>query len=92
MNYFHFFHFFVALYEIVSYIISVERLILNKTKEFKMNAMELRNKVSGMTKAEMVELRDFMEARWTEKMRESMQVLSLACINKFGTTLSTLES
>ena len=56
-----------------------------------MNATELRNKAKSMTKVEMIEMRDFMEARWNEKMREAMQVLSMACINKFGTTLSTLE-
>ena len=57
-----------------------------------MNATELRNKIATMTKNEMVELRDFMESRWSEKMREAMQVLSLGCINKFGTTISNLET
>jgi len=57
-----------------------------------MNATELRNKIATMTKKQMVELRDFMESRWSEKMRESMQVLSLGCINKFGVTISNLES
>lgn len=55
-----------------------------------MNATELRNKVSSMTKKEMIELRDFLESRRDEKMGECMIVLSLGCINKFGKPLSWL--
>lgn len=40
----------------------------------------------------MIEMRDFMESRWNEKMREAMQVLSIACINKFNASLSVLEA
>ena len=57
-----------------------------------MSATKLRNKASKMTRQEMIEQRDFMESRWTEKMREAMQVLSLACINKFGVTLSEIDA
>ena len=57
-----------------------------------MNATQLRAKADKMTKIEMTEMRDFMEPKWTNSMHEAMQVLSLACINKFNTTLSTLEA
>tara|TARA_R110000868_G_scaffold112527_2_gene303008 strand:+ start:26273 stop:26446 length:174 start_codon:yes stop_codon:yes gene_type:complete len=57
-----------------------------------MNATQLRNTASNMTKIEMIEMRDFMESRWNEKMREAMQVLSIACINKFNASLSVLEA
>lgn len=56
-----------------------------------MTTTELRNNASEMTKQQFINLRDKMENNWSETLRPSMQVLSLACINKFGTTLSNLK-
>ncbi len=51
---------------------------------------QLRNKVNGMTKLEMITLRDELENNWSDSLRPIMQVLSLGCINNFGTTLINL--
>ena len=56
-----------------------------KTKE-----MELRVKVTNMSKSEMIELRDELEKNWNESLKPLMNVLSLGCLNKFKTTLSKL--
>ena len=52
---------------------------------------ELRKKVNVMTKSEMITLRDELENNWSESLRPLMEVLSLGCINNFGTTLDRLE-
>jgi len=53
-------------------------------------ANELRTKVNGMTKEQFIQLRDELENNWSESLRPQMQILSLACINKFKTTLVNL--
>ena len=55
-----------------------------------MKAQELRIKAQELTQEEMKNLRDELEANWDESKREIMQILSLACINKFKRTLSSL--
>ena len=55
-----------------------------------MTAQELRTKVNGMTKVEFAAMRDELESNWSETLRPLMQILSLACINKFNTTLINL--
>ena len=55
-----------------------------------MTTLELRNKVKDMTKEDFIILRDNLENNWSEKLRPLMQILSLECINKFGTTLSKI--
>ena len=52
--------------------------------------MELRIKVTKMSKLEMIELRDELENNWDESLRPLMDVLSLGCWNKFKTTISKL--
>ena len=52
--------------------------------------IELRNKITEMTKLEMITLRDELENNWSDSLRPLMQILSLGCINKFGTTLSKI--
>ena len=56
------------------------------------NAAKMRETANNMTKAEMVEQRDFMENNWAEVMRPSMLVLSRASLSKFNTPLSQLEA
>ena len=43
-----------------------------------------------MTKQEFISYRDELENNWNETLKPLMRVLSLACINKFGTTLANL--
>jgi hypothetical protein len=57
-----------------------------------MTTAQLREQANKMTKKEMIAQRDFMESNWSEFMRPSMQILSLACINKFETTLVNLDA
>ena len=47
--------------------------------------------MSKLTKQEFIALRDDMELNWDDSMRSHMQVLSLACINRFGVLLSKLD-
>lgn len=47
--------------------------------------------MSKLTKQEFIALRDDMELNWDDSMRSSMQVLSLACIKRFGITLSEIK-
>lgn len=47
--------------------------------------------MSKLTKQEFIALRDDMELNWDDSMRSHMQVLSLACINRFGITLSEIK-
>jgi len=51
---------------------------------------ELRNKIHGMTKLEMVNLRDELENNWDNSLRPLMQILSLGCITRFKITLSKI--
>ena len=55
-----------------------------------MTTTELRTAVKEMTKQEFINLRDELESNWSDSLRSKMQILSLACINKFGTTLINL--
>ena len=57
-----------------------------------MTTAQIKEMANKMTKSEMIAQRDFMENNWKEFMREPMQALSLACINKFGTTLVNLDA
>jgi hypothetical protein len=57
-----------------------------------MKTSELRNKVSDMTKQEFINYRDELENNWNEDLRPLMNILALACINKFGTTLVNLDN
>jgi hypothetical protein len=52
---------------------------------------ELREKVNAMTKSEITTLRDELENNWSESLRPLMEILSLRCINNFGTTLINLK-
>ncbi len=56
-----------------------------------MTTSELRNKVEGMTKQDFINYRNELESNWDENLRPLMNILSLACINKFGTTLIKLD-
>jgi len=56
-----------------------------------MTTTELRTAVKEMTKQEFINLRDELESNWDNSLRPKMQILSLACINKFGTTLINLN-
>ena len=60
------------------------------TKTMKTKEMELRVRVTNMSKSEMIELRDELENNWNESLRLSMDILSLGCLSKFKTTLSKL--
>jgi len=55
-----------------------------------MTAYDLRKNINKMTREEIIAQRDFIETNWNEGMRESIRILSLACINRFNTTLSNL--
>lgn len=50
----------------------------------------LRENAGSMTLAEMKNLRDQLEKNWTNELRGLMQILSMACINKFNVTLSSI--
>ena len=52
---------------------------------------KLRTSVYTMTKGQFIQLRDDLEANWDDQYRGLIMVLSLACINKFGTTLILLN-
>ena len=56
-----------------------------------MTQVELRIKVATMTSQEFIGYRDELESNWSEVKRPLMQILSLACINRFGMTLVGLE-
>lgn len=47
--------------------------------------------MNTLTKQEFIALRDDMELNWDDSMRGDMQVLSLACIKRFGKTLSEIK-
>ena len=53
--------------------------------------MELRIKVTKMSKSEMIELRDELENNWDESLKPLMDVLSLGCWRKFKTSLNRLD-
>tara|TARA_R110000851_G_scaffold27996_1_gene78382 strand:+ start:247 stop:414 length:168 start_codon:yes stop_codon:yes gene_type:complete len=55
-----------------------------------MTTLQLRNKVKEMTKQEFVNYRNELENNWSESLIPLMQILSLACINKYKTTLINL--
>lgn len=55
-----------------------------------MEAQKLRETVQEMTREEMAAARDSLEANWNESKRPQMNLLNLACIKKFGCTISTL--
>ena len=55
-----------------------------------MTTTELRIRIAEMTKQDFINYRDELESNWNESLRPQMQMLSLACINKFGTTLVNL--
>ena len=55
-----------------------------------MNEAKLRLEAKEMTKSQMIYLRDDLESNWDESKRNMMMILSMACINKFKTTLSSL--
>ena len=55
-----------------------------------MTKKELRVKVPTMTISEMKSLRNEIEKNYTDNDRIKIQILSLACINKFKKTLSSL--
>jgi hypothetical protein len=67
-------------------------LLTRKTETMKNfpTAEELRVAVKGMTKEEMIILRDKLESNWSNNLRPIMQILSLGCINKFNVTLVSL--
>ena len=56
-----------------------------------MNATELRVNAPKMTKNEMIKLRNELELNWCDSKRNLMIILSMACINKFNTTISNLK-
>ena len=62
-----------------------------------MTAKELRENVHKMSKVEMIQYRDMLEAKWESGVHwknnheTQMKILSLGCINKFNTTLSRLK-
>jgi hypothetical protein len=56
-----------------------------------MTQVELRIKVATMTSQEFIGYRDELESNWSEVKRPLMQILSLACIKRFGMTLVGLE-
>jgi hypothetical protein len=62
-----------------------------------MTLPELRENVHKMSKVEMIQYRDMLEAKWESGVHwknnfdAQMKVLSLGCINKFNTTLSRLK-
>lgn len=56
------------------------------------NIARLRNiSMNKLTKQEFIALRNDIELNWDDSMKGNMQVLSLACIKRFGTTLSKLK-
>ena len=59
-------------------------------KQENMNEAKLRLEAKEMTKSQMIYLRDELESNWDESKRNMMIILSMACINKFKTTLSSL--
>lgn len=65
-------------------------MIQNNIKTNIMEAYKLRVAVLTMTKKEMIDYRDQLESNWDESKRPLMKILSLACINKFKTTLINL--
>jgi len=55
-----------------------------------LTATELRIKIKDMSKVEMINLRNELESNWDSSLKPLMEILSLACINKFKTTLIKL--
>ena len=66
--------------------------VSNKTTKLNimMTATQLRNEVTTMTLEEIINLRDKLEANWSNELRPVMNVLSLACIKRFNKTLSNI--
>ncbi len=52
--------------------------------------MQVRIKLNIMTKEEFIIIRDLLESNWSEKLRSTMQILSLGCLNRFKIKLSEL--
>lgn len=63
---------------------------MKHTKTKKMNEAKLRSEAKEMTKSQMINFRNELESNWDESKRNMMMILSMACINKFKTTLSNL--
>ena len=72
----------------IIFVSSMQRSNDIKTKN--MNEAKLRLEAKEMTKSQMIYLRDELESNWDESKRNMMIILSMACINKFKTTLSSL--
>ncbi|AGO47861.1 hypothetical protein Phi46:1_gp50 [Cellulophaga phage phi46:1] len=56
------------------------------------NETQLRNQINGMSKNQVIELRDNLENNFEPKLRPIMHTLNLYSINTFGTPVSKLTA